>query len=134
MTEAARSQARDRIVVDCELDEPPAKVWRALTSPELLAVWLLPNDLKAEPGTQFRLDGDGLAVEATVLAVEPERLLALAWREADADTVVTFRLTPAVGGGTHLKLVHGPAGEVVALHRPAAAPRGPKLEVMAWAA
>ena len=32
---------------------PPAKVWRALTEPELMARWLMPNDFRLEVGHRF---------------------------------------------------------------------------------
>ena len=34
---------REDIVVECTLDAPPEKVWRALTEPDLVAAWLLPE-------------------------------------------------------------------------------------------
>jgi uncharacterized protein YndB with AHSA1/START domain len=43
----------ESIVVECDLPEPPEKVWRALTVPELLAAWLMPNDIRAEVGSRF---------------------------------------------------------------------------------
>ncbi|RUW11496.1 SRPBCC domain-containing protein, partial [Mesorhizobium sp. M1A.F.Ca.IN.022.05.2.1] len=35
---------------ECELPDPPEKVWRALTEPELLAAWLMPTDIKPAIG------------------------------------------------------------------------------------
>jgi len=36
-----------------DLPHPPAKVWRALTEPELLAAWLMANDMRALVGHRF---------------------------------------------------------------------------------
>jgi uncharacterized protein YndB with AHSA1/START domain len=110
---------REEIVVDCELDHPPAQVWRALTEPALLAAWLLPNDFRPEVGHRFafrpdgRLEGGPIACE--VLDLEPERRLRLSWASADPaerdaagrrlDSVVTFDLEP-VARGTRLRIVH----------------------------
>jgi uncharacterized protein YndB with AHSA1/START domain len=91
---------------ECELDEPPSQVWRALTEPELLAQWLLPNDFAPEPGHTFTFQAEE-PIECEVLAIERERSLRMRWRERQLDSVVTFTLTPAVGGGTHLRLDHG---------------------------
>jgi Activator of Hsp90 ATPase homolog 1-like protein len=33
-------------------------VWRALTDPELIARWLMPNDLRLETGHRFAIDSD----------------------------------------------------------------------------
>jgi uncharacterized protein YndB with AHSA1/START domain len=109
------------VLVECDLPDPPEKVWRALTVPELLAAWLMPNDIRPEPGSRFRLrqgpgsgSGDG-PIECEVLAAEPNRLLRLSWRggddERDAqgrqlDSIVTFELSETPAGGTHLRLVH----------------------------
>lgn len=88
----------DAIVTECDLDAQPSKVWRALTEPELTDSWLVPED-----------------VDCTIIEAEPERRLRCSWRsrgdERDAlgmrlDTIVTFELTPAVSGGTHLRIVH----------------------------
>lgn len=104
----------DAIVVDCDLDHPPEKVWRALTEPKLLAAWLLPNDIEAEAGRRFTLrDGPGASIDCEVLAAEPPRLLRYSWRGRDAedggrplDTVVTFTLDGTAAGGTRLRIVH----------------------------
>lgn len=41
----------DSLVFECDVDEPPEKVWRALTEPLLLAAWLEAGDC---PGTEPR--------------------------------------------------------------------------------
>jgi uncharacterized protein YndB with AHSA1/START domain len=144
----------DSVVVDCDLDHPPEKVWRALTEPELLAAWLLPNDIKAEAGRRFTMrgaPGTDEPVDCEVLAAEPPRLLRYSWRGRDGearplDTVVTFTLDGTAAGGTRLRIVHSGFGaEARALpwtgrpaprrSRPAARPR---IKAMAgarrWAA
>jgi len=106
---------------ECELAEPPEKVWRALTEPELLAAWMMPNDMKAEAGSRFAFAGPDAPIECEVLEAEPGKLLRYSWRERpvakDADqlpapdshafdSVVTFTLAGTASGGTHLRIVH----------------------------
>ena len=100
---------------ECELDDPPEKVWRALSEPELLAAWLMPNDIRPEPGERFTLAGPAAPIECKVLDAEPGKLLRFSWREqpgADAvefpafDSIVTFTLAPTAAGGTQLRIVH----------------------------
>ena len=111
--------ATDSVVVECDLPEPPAQVWRALTEPELLSAWLMPNDIRPEVGARFTFQADAEAdsgpIECEVLAVEPQRLLRYSWRgeedKRDAsdralDSTVTFVLAERPDGGTHLRLVH----------------------------
>jgi uncharacterized protein YndB with AHSA1/START domain len=100
------------IQVDQFLAHPPARVWRALTDPALLARWLMPNDFQPVVGHRFtfRTDPrpevgfDGVA-HCQVLAVEPERLLRISWRGGPLDTTVTWRLAPE-GRGTRLFVEH----------------------------
>lgn len=93
----------DAIVVECDFPESPAKVWKALTQPEWLAKWLLPEHELGRTHLQ-------------VLSAEPHRRLRLSWHveEDDAcgtqqqlDSIVTFELAETPRGGTHLRLVHG---------------------------
>jgi uncharacterized protein YndB with AHSA1/START domain len=35
----------------------PAKLWRALTQPHLIAEWLMKNDFQLVPGHRFKLTG-----------------------------------------------------------------------------
>ena len=98
------------VVTECDLPETPEKVWKALTTPELLAKWL-PE-----------------AKDCEVLAAEPNRLLRYRWRAGEddrdesgreLDSVVTFELTHMPSGGTHLRVDHRVlvAAPVIALFR-----------------
>ncbi|WP_217574649.1 SRPBCC domain-containing protein [Mesorhizobium sp. GbtcB19] len=101
---------------ECDLPDPPEKVWRALTEPELLAAWLMPNDMKAEAGRHFNFAGPDAPIECEVIEAEPGKLLRYSWRErpgaSDADefpafnSIVTFTLARTASGGTHLRIVH----------------------------
>lgn len=118
MTEDKPAAAPAPIVVECDLAEPPEKVWRALTVPELLAAWLLPNDMDPdiEAGSRFRLRPGAAPIECEVLEADPCRLLRYSWREraehenSDAsgmDSTVSFELARSASGGTRLRIVHG---------------------------
>jgi uncharacterized protein YndB with AHSA1/START domain len=104
----------ETIVADYDLDEPPHKVWRALTEPALMAAWLGANDIEPIVGHRFRVasaPGAHGPVECEVLEAEPGRRLSYSWREArdggaTLDSEVTWILTPRFDGGTHLRLVH----------------------------
>ena len=101
----------DTITFEFYLKHPPAKVWRALTEPKLLAQWLLPViELKLEPGaafvfkTQPHPGWDG-TVNCRMLEIEPLKKLSYVWAAGEfLDTVVTFSLTPT-DTGTRLTLV-----------------------------
>ena len=95
---SSETKTDDAIITECDLDERPEKVWRALTEPQLVGSWLVPKD-----------------IECRVMDAEPERLLRCSWRsrsdERDGegcrlDTVVTFELSETDPGGTHLRIVH----------------------------
>ena len=105
--------AKDALAFECDLPDAPEKVWRALTVPELLAAWMMPNDIKPETGSRFAFAGPQAPIECEVLDAEPGRLLRYSGRErsgtGDAnglDSIVTFTLARTVSGGTHLRIVH----------------------------
>jgi uncharacterized protein YndB with AHSA1/START domain len=117
--ETEPNDAAESIVFECDLAEPLAQVWRALTEPELLSAWLMPNDIRPEVGARFTFqaeeDAGSGSIECEVLAVEPLRLLRYSWRGEDGnrdasdralDSTVTFVLAETPDGGTHLRLVH----------------------------
>ncbi|WP_366511101.1 SRPBCC domain-containing protein [Mesorhizobium sp.] len=100
------------------------KVWRALTEPELLAAWMMPNDILPQAGKRFAFVGPDTPIECEVLNIEPGKLLRYSWRERSSaeddnqlpafDSVVTFTLERTVSGGTHLRILHD--GFVPAAH------------------
>lgn len=109
----------ESITVECDLPHAPAKVWRALTEPELLGSWLMKNDIRPEVGHRFTMKAqpaegwDGV-VQCEVLEVEPLKRLRFAWRGGAKeitgyghyiDTTVTWTLT-AIDTGTRLRLDH----------------------------
>jgi uncharacterized protein YndB with AHSA1/START domain len=104
----------ETVIVDCDLDEPPHKVWRALTEAELMAAWLGPNDFRPEVGRRFEVQAEpdrGASVSCEVLEVEPDRSITYSWRETredgpPLDSQVTWTLVPRFDGGTRLRIVH----------------------------
>jgi uncharacterized protein YndB with AHSA1/START domain len=91
----------------------PAKVWRALTDPELLPLWSMrPEGFSLEVGARFKFYGKPNAgwrgfVECEMLEVEPLSRLRYSWvGNDDADKlIVTYTLEPR-GTGTRLTVVH----------------------------
>jgi uncharacterized protein YndB with AHSA1/START domain len=118
-------QNTDGVVFECDLPDAREKVWRALTERDLLAAWLMPNDIRPEVGARFLLQpaaapaGEGdpakcAPVQCEILEAEPGRKLR--WRQQESveavsprlfvESVVTFELSDLPGGGTHLRVVH----------------------------
>lgn len=114
------------IRVDHFLPHPPAKVWRALTDPELLAQWMMPGARRGAADDTFRLEvghrytltavprpntNFSGTIRAEVLAYDTERMLSVRWQDAvesqgnTADWTITWTLEPE-GRGTRLFLVH----------------------------
>lgn len=104
--------------VDEFLPHPPAKVWRALTEPELLAQWLMPGDFRLEVGHRYTMravaipaTGFSGTIAAEVLDFEDGKRLRIGWRDAhpengaDVDWTITWTLEPE-GRGTRLFLDH----------------------------
>lgn len=120
MLDENQSDAPDAIEFEYDLAEPPEKVWRALTVPDLLAAWMMPNDISPDIGNRFAFAGPDAPIECEILDAEPERLLRYSWRERSQpggaarqgpldrplDSIVTFTLARTVSGGTHLRIVH----------------------------
>jgi uncharacterized protein YndB with AHSA1/START domain len=110
----AKAEART-ISLEYELSHPPAKVWRALTDPELLTAWLMDSDMLPVVGHRFAFRAeptpwwDGV-VNCEVLEIDLHKRLRYTWRSGPdsfrLDTVVTWTLTPTPSGGTRLALEH----------------------------
>ncbi|ANS25335.1 hypothetical protein R1CP_02965 [Rhodococcus opacus] len=92
-----------KISVDQFIAAPPAKVWRALTEPELLARWWAAGDIGATVGHRFHLEMPGWgAVPCEVVEVEPERRFVYTFTE---NWTLVWRLV-SEGAGTRLFLDH----------------------------
>ena len=109
-----------RIEVDQYFPHPPEKVWRALTTPELMAQWLMPNDFEPTVGHRFTFQGQPIeqtgfsgVVACEVLEVVPPVRLQYSWTDANppegtavpADWTITWTLQEE-GTGTRLLLEH----------------------------
>jgi uncharacterized protein YndB with AHSA1/START domain len=112
VTDNTAASQTESLSFEFDLHHSPAKVWRALTEPALLAEWLLPvMDLKLEPGAAFAFKTqpypgwDG-TVNCRMVEIEAHRKLSYTWVVGDMeiDTVVTFTLEPT-SSGTRLSLL-----------------------------
>lgn len=110
LTDKTAPAQTEALALEFDLRHPPAKVWRALTDPALLAEWLLPvAGLSLEPGAAFTFqtqphpDWDG-TVHCRLLEIEAHRKLSYTWSAPFLETVVTFTLTPTEAG-TRLSIV-----------------------------
>lgn len=102
----AKPDSAGSLVFECDLDEPPEKVWRALTEPQLREAWLKKDDSRNTHST-----------DCEIVSAEPHTRLRYRWRDRESgaggqerrevDSVVTVELFPSGAGGTHLRLTHG---------------------------
>jgi uncharacterized protein YndB with AHSA1/START domain len=115
----SEAASRHAIVIERILPHPPEKIWRVLTTSELISEWLMPNDFQPAVGHKFSFrtqpwgNWNGV-VDAEVLECDPPRRLRYSWvsgttgeagHGSGLDTVVTWTLTPAEGG-TRLHMEH----------------------------
>ncbi len=112
VTDTTDTSQTNALTFEFDLQHSPAKVWRALTDPALLAEWLLPvvgQKLELVPGHDFTFKTqpypgwDGI-VNCKMIEIEAQKKLTYAWTVPFLDTVVTFTLTPTASG-TRLNLV-----------------------------
>ena len=89
-----------------DLPAAPAKVWAALTQPDLHARWWAAGDVQPVVGHRFSLDmGSRGQQPCEVLAVEPQRLFRYTFAPEMLGTTITWRLA-SEGTGTRLELEH----------------------------
>lgn len=107
------------ITIEGLLIAPDETIWQALTEPDLIEKWFMPNDFAPEVGHKFMFrtqavgPWDGVS-EGEVLAAEPFWRLQYSWRGGShelegfgryIDTVLTWTLSP-LPNGTHVRLEH----------------------------
>lgn len=120
MSNAALKLDTHDIVVDEVFPHAPEKIWKTLTTGDLIGRWLMPTTGFAPvEGTRFTFKTtpaggwDGI-IYCQVLEVIPNQRLVYSWKGghesnvgygAPLDTIVTWTLSK-VDGGTRLHLVH----------------------------
>src|ERR1700722_10097659 len=116
---ALKSDAQE-IVVDEVFPHAPERIWKTLTTGDLIGRWLMPTTgFEAVKGKRFTFQTtpagawDGV-IQCQVLEVRPNERLVYTWKSghegnvgygAVLDTVVTWTLSK-VANGTRLRLVH----------------------------
>ncbi|MGG6898075.1 SRPBCC family protein [Rhizobium sp. BR 315] len=84
---------KNGIELEYDLEEPPQKVWRAVSTPELRENWL-PKEALADP---------------EAISITPGEEICYRLRD-DAppflESTVTFRIAPNANGGTSLRIIH----------------------------
>ena len=107
MTTATETRS---VIVEREIPQPAARIWKALTQSRLISEWLMNNDFEPTVGHRFNLRGDwGGVLDCEVLTVEPLKTLAYSWDFPNDNpayalkSTVTFTLTPTATG-THLRM------------------------------
>jgi uncharacterized protein YndB with AHSA1/START domain len=120
MNDAALQIDMQSIVVDEVFPHSPETIWKALTSGDLIARWMMaPSGFEPVPGNRFTFqttpagEWDGV-IHCEVREVVSCECFVYAWRGghegnagygAPLDTVVTWMLSK-VGEGTRVRLVH----------------------------
>lgn len=120
MTEAAVKPGMKEIVVDEVFPHSAETIWKALTTGELIARWLMEaHGFEPVVGNRFtyrttpagKWDG---SIRCEVMEVVPNKRFVYSWQGGHEDnlgygskleTVVTWTLTP-VAGGTRVRVVH----------------------------
>ena len=104
-----------------KLDAGPAKVWRAITEPEMLKKWMAPSDDFKIPVAEAELrvggryhiimnapDGEVHDVSGIYREIVPNKKLVYTWAwksTPERESIVTIELR-AAGSGTELTLKH----------------------------
>ncbi|MCL6713562.1 hypothetical protein M8R20_41990 [Pseudomonas sp. R2.Fl] len=102
------------LVLEYELDAPPAQVWRAISIPAFREQWL-PDRALADAAPVSSVGGE--EIRYRVRDDEPPFL----------ESIVTFRIRPNEGGGSTLRIIHAPPDPRLASAAPAANDDAPVL-------
>ena len=116
-----KTKERPSLALVRKLDAAPAKVWRALTEPEMLKRWMAPDaafkipvaEIDLRVGGRYRVvmvspDGEEHDVRGVYREIVPNRKLVHTWAwksTPERESLVTMELR-AAGSGTELTLTH----------------------------
>jgi uncharacterized protein YndB with AHSA1/START domain len=134
MTAITRPSTRpspDTVRLERLLPGPAERVWAYLVESDKRARWLAAGEFDLRVGGKVRLRFDncslpneeisperrahpGASFEGVITRLEPDRVIAYTWTWGDADTEVTYELTPR-GKDTLLTIVHKRLGKDVVL-------------------
>lgn len=94
-------------IFPCSLE----RLWRAITSPEELSRWLMPNDFAPVVGHRFHFEAripEPHRIACEVRELEPPHRMLWSWRvqNPDAETEVCFELDSTMEKRTRLRLSH----------------------------
>ena len=78
------------VTIECDLEEPPEKVWRTIAEPELREAWL----------------GAPEGGAAEVVHTDGGSELDLVWPTKEGASLISFEVAPGESGGAHLTIVH----------------------------
>jgi uncharacterized protein YndB with AHSA1/START domain len=100
MNDAETEEPKTGIALEYDLEEPPQKVWRAISIAEFREAWF-PGDSLADP-------------EATTVTPGEEVRYRMRDRSPPfLESTVTFKIAPNGNGGTNLRIIHEPDGIMV---------------------
>jgi len=118
---SAKTKEQPSLSIVRKLDAGPAKVWRAITEPEMLKQWMAPSDAfkiplaetDARVGGRYHIimhapDGQVHDVSGVYREIVPNKKLVYTWAwksTPERQSVVTIELR-AAGSGTELTLRH----------------------------
>ena len=102
-----------KVVVECELDAAPERVWRALSIEELAADWLDSVPAGREPTDAPSTQDAGRSFE--IVDRQPPTRITYRWQEGSgrSESFVTVELSPCTGGRTLFRLTHSPPATVL---------------------
>lgn len=93
MNDRKTEEQKNGIELEYELNEPPQKVWRAISIPEFREQWL-PREALADPEAASATPGE--EIRYRMRDNTPPFL----------ESTVTFRIAPNAAGGTRLRIIH----------------------------
>ena len=116
-----KTQERPSLALVRKLDAAPAKVWRAITEPEMLKQWMAPDpatrckvaEIDLRVGGRYRIvmspaEGEDHDVRGAYREIVPNKKLVYTWAwktTPERESLVTIELR-AAGKGTELTLRH----------------------------